>query len=190
MGSVQLVVAPIALAATVVALALVVRAVLRMLKVIRLGQPDPERFTAKGRRLRTMLVETLGHTRMLKWTVVGAAHWFVMVGFGALVFTLAEAYGEAFDPKFELPLIGHWAGYGLLMEAIAALTGVGIGTLIVIRLRNLPRWRARSRFLGSTWWQAYYVEYTIVAIVVCIFFIRGFKAAGGHLPYPVWAAPI
>jgi Fe-S oxidoreductase len=190
MGSVQLVVAPVALAATVVALALVVRAVRRMLRVIRLGRPDPERFTAKGARLRTMLIETLGHTRMLRWTVVGASHWFVMVGFGALVFTLAEAYGEAFDPDFELPLIGHWAVYGLLMEAIAALTGLGIGTLIVIRLRNLPRWRARSRFLGSTWWQAYYVEYTIVAIVLCIFAIRGLKAAGGDLPYPVWAAPI
>src|SRR6266545_1650414 len=190
MGSVQLVVAPVALAATVAALAVVVRAVLRMLRVIRLGQPDPERFTAKGARLRTMLTETLGHTRMLKWTVVGAAHWFVMIGFGALVFTLAEAYGEAFDPDFELPLVGPWAGYGLAMELIAALTGFGIGTLIVIRLANLPRRRPRSRFLGSTLWQAYYVEYTIVAIVACIFLIRGFKAAAGQLPYPVWAAPI
>src|SRR5690242_16733542 len=161
MGAVQLVVAPIALAATVVAVALVARAVWRMVRVIRLGQPDPERFTAKGARLRTMLVETLGHTRMLRWTVVGAAHWFVMIGFGALVLTLAEAYGEVFDPGFDLPLIGHWAGYGLLMELIAALTGLGIGTLIVIRLANLPRRRPRSRFLGSTAWQAYYVEYTI-----------------------------
>src|SRR5256714_3615875 len=190
MGSVQLVVAPIALAATVVALALVVRAVSRMLKVIRLGQPDPERFTAKGRRLGTMLAETLGHTRMLKWTMVGAAHWFVMVGFGALVFTLAEAYGESVNPAFELPVIGKWAGYGLLMELIAALTGLGIGPLIVIGLLTLPRWRGGSRFAGSTFWQAYYVEYTIVAIVVCIFLIRGFKAANGQLPYPVWAAPI
>src|SRR2546423_4785878 len=190
MGPVQLVTAPVALVATVVAVALVVRAVLRVLRVVRLGQPDPERFAAKGARLRTMLAETLGHTRMLKWTVVGAAHWFVMVGFGALVFTLAEAYGEGVNPAFELPVIGKWAAYGLVMELIAALTGLGIGTLIVIRLFNLPRWRGRSRFAGSTFWQAYYVEYTIVAIVVCIFLIRGFKAANGQLPYPVWAAPI
>src|SRR2546430_310738 len=127
MGSVQLVVAPVALAATVVAVALVIWAVRRMVKVIRLGQPDPERFTAKGARLRTMLVETLGHTRMLRWTVVGAAHWFVMVGFGALVFTLAEAYGETFDPAFELPLIGHWAAYGLVKILVSLAWFVVIG---------------------------------------------------------------
>ena len=165
-------------------------AVRRIVRVIRLGKPDPARFTDKGARLRTMLVETLGHTRMLKWTVVGAAHWFVMIGFGALVLTLAEAYGETFDPDFRLPVIGRWAPYGLVMELIAALTGLGIATLIVIRLANLPGRRPRSRFLGSTQWQGYYVEYTIVAIVACIFLIRGFKAARGDLPYPVWAAPI
>jgi Fe-S oxidoreductase len=161
-----------------------------MLAVVRLGQPDPERFDRKGARLRTMLTETLGHTRMLRWTVAGAAHWFVMVGFGALVFTLIEAYGETASPSFEIPVLGHWSVYGLLTEAIAALTGLGIATLIVIRLVNLPRRRSRSRFSGSTFWQAYYVEYTIVAIVVCIFLIRGLKAAGGMLPYPTWAAPI
>ena len=190
MGSVQLVVAPIALAATVVTVTLLALAVRRMVRVIRLGKPDPERFSAKAGRLRTMLVETLGHTRMLKWTVVGAAHWFVMVGFGALLLTLAEAYGETVNPRFRLPLIGRWAPYGLTMELIAALTGLGILTLIVIRLLNLPGRRRRSRFLGSTFWQAYFVEYTIVAIVACIFLIRGFKAAGGDLPYPVWATPI
>src|SRR5256885_12799353 len=182
MGPVQLVAAPIALVATVLALALVVRAVARITRVVRLGQPDPERFTAKGEWLRTMLTETLGHTRMLNWTVVGAAHWFVMVGFGALAFTLAEAYGEAFDPDFALPLIGHRAVYGLVMEAVAALTGLGIGTLIVIRLLNPPRRRPRSRFLGSTWWQAYYVEYTIVASGPGIFAIRGLKAAAVDIP--------
>jgi len=190
MGPVQIVAVTLAGVITATGTALVVRAVMRMLAVIRLGQPDPERFDRKGARLRTMLTETLGHTRMLRWTVVGAAHWFVMVGFGALVFTLIEAYGETISPSFEIPVLGHWAVYGLLTEAIAALTGVGIATLITIRLVNLPRRRSRSRFAGSTFWQAYYVEYTIVAIVACIFLIRGFKAADGLLPYPTWAAPI
>jgi Fe-S oxidoreductase len=190
MGPVQIVAVTLAGLITVVGIALVVLAVRRMLAVVRLGQPDPERFDRKGARLRTMLTETLGHTRMLRWTVIGAAHWFVMVGFGALVFTLIEAYGETASPSFEIPVLGHWSVYGLLTEAIAALTGLGIATLIVIRLINLPRRRSRSRFAGSTFWQAYYVEYTIVAIVVCIFLIRGFKAAGGMLPYPTWAAPI
>jgi Fe-S oxidoreductase len=190
MGPVQVVAATVALAISAVTMVIVVRAVRRIVAVIRLGQPDPERFTAKGARLRVVLTEVFGHTRMLKWTVVGAAHWFVMIGFGALVFTLAEAYGETFSPSFELPIIGHWAPYGLAMELIAALTGVGILTLIGIRLANLPRYKTRSRFTGSTFWQAYYVEYTIVAIVICIFLIRGFKDAAGQLPYPVWAAPI
>jgi len=190
MGPVQIVAVTLAGVITATGTALVVRAVMRMLAVVRLGQPDPERFDRKGARLRTMLTETLGHTRMLRWTVVGAAHWFVMVGFGALVFTLIEAYGETISPSFEIPVLGHWAVYGLLTEAIAALTGVGIATLITIRLVNLPRRRSRSRFAGSTFWQAYYVEYTIVAIVACIFLIRGFKAADGLLPYPTWAAPI
>jgi Fe-S oxidoreductase len=190
MGPVQIVAVTLAGLITVAGIALVVRAVRRMLAVVRLGQPDPERFDRKAARLRTMLTETLGHTRMLRWTVVGAAHWFVMVGFGALVFTLIEAYGETIRPSFEIPVLGHWAAYGLLTEAIAAFTGLGIAALIVIRLLNLPRRRSRSRFAGSTFWQAYYVEYTIVAIVVCIFLIRGFKAADGLLPYPTWAAPI
>src|SRR5947207_4418189 len=137
MGSVQLVVAPVALAATVVAVALMVRAVLRMVRVIRLGQPDPERFTAKGARLRTMLRETLGHTRMLRWTVVGAAHWFVMVAFIVLSSLVLAAYFEVVDPRRDLPLVGGWTAYGLATEAIGVFGLLGIVVLIVIRLRNL-----------------------------------------------------
>src|SRR6266540_2007089 len=193
MGPVQIVASAVAAVATVIAIALLVRAVARMVTVIRLGQPAPERFAGKGRRTATTAREVLGHTRMLKWTLVGAAHWFVMVAFGALVLTLIEAYGETVDPHFALPLIGHWGAYGLAMELIAALAGIGIAILIVIRLLNRPA-RPRpgrlSRFTGSNMWQAYYVEWTIVGIVLCVFTIRGFKQAAGDLPYPVWAAPI
>ena len=75
-----------------------VRAVRQMFAVIRLGQPDPARFADKGTRTKTMLPETLGHTRMLKWSVVGAAHWFVMISFILLSSLVLEAYFEVVSP--------------------------------------------------------------------------------------------
>jgi Fe-S oxidoreductase len=191
MGPVQIVATILAAAITAVAMVLLVRAVTGIVRVVRLGQPDPERFTAKGTRTRTMLTETLGHTRMLKWSVVGAAHWFVMIAFGALFFTLLEAYGEVVDPKFELPVIGHWSVYGLLTELIAIFGSIGIAVLIGIRLRNRPsRAKQPSRFTGSTMWQGYFVEWVIAAVMICILTIRAFKVAAGDFPYPAWAAPL
>ena len=81
MGGVQIVSTIIAAAVTVAAVYFVVRAVRQMFAVVRQGQPDPTRSNDRGKRTVTMLRETLRHTRMLKWTVVGAAHWFVMIGF-------------------------------------------------------------------------------------------------------------
>jgi Fe-S oxidoreductase len=88
-------------------------------------------------------------------------------------------------------VIGGWWIYGLVTEIIGVFGFIGILVLIGIRLRNLPSKPARrSRFLGSTMWQAYYVEYTVLAVLLCGFLIRGFKAANGEMAWPVWAAPV
>src|SRR4051812_17329950 len=108
MGTVQIVATVLAGAVTLVAVVLANRAVLTLTKVIRLGKPDPARFDGKGRRTATMLIETAGHTRMFKWGVVGAAHWFVMTSFVILFLLVLEAYFEVVDPKGGLPIIGHW----------------------------------------------------------------------------------
>ena len=61
----------------------------------------------------------------------------------------------------------------------------------MVRQRAHPRVATRkSRFVGSNFAQAYFVEAVILTIGVCIFGIRAFRAANGTLPYPVWAAPI
>ena len=124
-------------------------------------------------------METLGHARLGKWPLIGLMHWFVFVGFGALFFTLVTAYGQVFDPAFALPLIGHWPVYEWAAEIIAWLTGLGILTLIVVRQVNHPRSRGRRalRFFGSTFWQAYYVEVTILGVVVCVLVLRGLEYA-------------
>ncbi|HEX8628697.1 MAG TPA: (Fe-S)-binding protein [Catenuloplanes sp.] len=191
MGSVQIVTTVLAAAITVVAVVLATRAVMRIVQVIRLGRPDPERFTDKGTRAKTMLVETAGHTRMLKWTVVGAAHWFVMVAFVVLSLLVLEAYFEVVDPQGGLPIIGGWTLYGLVTEIIAVLGTVGILVLIAIRLRNRPtRPGGRSRFTGSTMWQGYFVEYIVLTVLILGFLIRGFKVATDHFEYPAWATPV
>src|SRR6266536_1255128 len=191
MGPVQVVSTIIAAAVTIAAVVLAVRTVGQMVRVIRLGQPDPERFDRKGQRAATMLKETVGHTRMLKWTVVGASHWFVMVAFVVLSSLVLGAYFEVVNPKLDLPVIGGWTAYGVVTEWIGVLGFIGILVLMAIRLRNRPsKPEVRSRFLGSTMWQAYYVEYTIFAVLICGFLIRGLKAAAGDLAYPVWAAPV
>src|SRR5688500_12697363 len=104
----QLAAIVIALVISVVGFALLGRAAAYIYQYVKLGQPVLGRSGPFGKRLANMLTEILGHTRMLKWGIVGAAHWFVMVGFGALFLTLVTAYGQLFDAEFHLPLIGHW----------------------------------------------------------------------------------
>ncbi|NDA90970.1 MAG: Fe-S oxidoreductase, partial [Alphaproteobacteria bacterium] len=82
-----------------------------LFKKISAGQSDPSRFNNKGKRFKNMLVEVLSHTKMLNFTVTGVAHWFVMIGFGALLGTLVTAYGQLVNPEWVLPIIGHFVGY-------------------------------------------------------------------------------
>src|SRR5215510_10157910 len=136
MGALEIVATVLAAAITVVAGLLVVRAVPQMFAVVRLGQPDPTRSDRRLGRTRTMLVEIFGHTRMLKWTWVGAAHWFVMIAFILLSSLVLEAYFEVVTPTGELPIIGHWGLFGIVTEILSVFGFIGIGYLIVLRLLN------------------------------------------------------
>src|SRR5919107_4927982 len=124
----------ISLTVTVVAVALFARTIGRIVSVVRLGQPAPGRPDRPGSRTATMVRETLGHTRMLQWTRVGAAHWFIMVGFGLLFATLVNAYGQLIDAHFVLPVIGHFPPFEWLAEVFAGAMGIAIVPLIVYRL--------------------------------------------------------
>ncbi|MCU7728201.1 (Fe-S)-binding protein [Actinoplanes sp. KI2] len=188
MGIAQIVATVLAGAVTITAVVLAVRAVLTITAVIRQGQPAPERFADKGTRTKKMLTETLGHTRMLKWGYIGAAHWFVMVSFMILFLLVVEAYFEVVDPESGLPIIGGWTVYGLVTEWIGILGLVGILYLIFVRQRAIRT--KRSRFLGSTMWQAYFVEGVILGVLACGFLIRGFKVANGTFEFPAWATPL
>ena len=106
---------------------------------------------------------------MLKFTGSAIAHWFVMIGFVSLFGTLITAYGQIINPGFLLPVIGGWAPYRYFVLAIGWATGVGIVALFAIRIATKFFHKSRtSRFLGSRSLKAYYVEATILAVVICV----------------------
>jgi Fe-S oxidoreductase len=163
---------------TVIAVAIFALQSYKLFKKISAGQSDPSRFSNKGKRLKNTIVEVLTHTKMLNFTASGIAHWFVMVGFFALLGTLITAYGQLVNPAWALPVIGHFVGYEFFAELIAALTGVSIVALIGIRqVTRFVRKGRTSRFYGSGNKKAYYVEATILVIVFCVIALRGLEGA-------------
>jgi Fe-S oxidoreductase len=166
---------------SVIGVALFARTIGHLVRVIRLGQPDQTRGGQAGGRLLAVLEESLGHARLGRWPLVGVMHWVVFVGFGGLFLTLLTAYGQVFDPTFALPVIGHWAPYGWFTDLLGWGTLLAILALMGIRQKNHPRFAAaggrRSRFYGSSFWQAYYVELTILAVGACVLTLRGLEYA-------------
>ena len=163
---------------TVVAVGIFAVRAFALYKKISAGQKDNSRSSNKASRFKNMLREIFTHTKMLNFTVTGFAHWFVMIGFFALLGTLITAYGQLINPSWALPLIGHFVGYEFFAELIALLTGIGIVALIGIRqATRLFKKDRSSRFYGSGNFKAYYVEATILVIVFCVIALRGLEGA-------------
>src|SRR5690348_1898761 len=179
MSALQIVAVVVCLGVTAVAVALFAKTVNHFLATFRLGQPE-DRTDDKAARTRTLVREFLGHTRMSRLPVVAVAHWFTMISFGVLFFTLVNAFGQLADPEFALPLIGHFFLYEWVTDFFAFAGFISILVLMAIRQKNHPRSAAgeggrRSRFFGSTFWQAYYVELTILGVTICIGLLRALE---------------
>ncbi|WP_328537625.1 (Fe-S)-binding protein [Streptomyces sp. NBC_00344] len=170
----------VSLVLAVVGIALFARAIAQIYRYVRLGQDVPAgtRTDEPVKRTVTVVKEFLGHTRMSQWGIVGFAHWFVAVGFFSLVLTLVNAMGQLFKADWTLPVIGNWLPYEMFVEFIGVMTTLGILTLIVIRQLSLPtRAGRKSRFAGSNFGQAYFVEAVILIIGLAIYTLRGLEGA-------------
>lgn len=176
----QLAAIVISLTTIVVGVALFARAIAKIYRFVRLGQPVPKgsRINDPVARTVTLAREFLGHTRMNKWGIVGVAHWGVAIGFYALIFTLVGAIGQLFDPNWVVPVIGDWAPYLVFQELLGLVTFLGIAVLTVIRQLSLPNKSGRkSRFAGSNMGFAYFIEWVILIIGAAILTLRGIEGA-------------
>ncbi|MFB7508194.1 Fe-S oxidoreductase, partial [Streptomyces broussonetiae] len=174
----------VSLVLIVVGVALFGRALLQIFNFMRLGQPVPAgtRTNDPAQRTVTVAKEFLGHTRMNRWGVVGVAHWFVAIGFYTLLLTIVNAIGQLFKADWILPVIGDWTPYNVFVEFIGTTTVLGIAVLVVIRQLSKPNKPGRkSRFAGSSFGQAYFVETVILVVGVCIFMLHALEGAQHHV---------
>ncbi|MEV0945376.1 heterodisulfide reductase-related iron-sulfur binding cluster [Rhodococcus sp. NPDC049939] len=154
----------------------------RIVSAIRIGQPAPDRWRPFFPRLKQMVVEVFAHTRMNKFRTVGWGHWLVMIGFLLGSIVAMEAYIQTFNPEGNWPLIGGTAVYHFIDELLGIGTVIGIIALVIIRQRNHPRGPARlSRFSGSNFRAAYFVEAVVLIEGLGMIFVKAGKIATyGH----------
>ncbi|MEZ5094022.1 (Fe-S)-binding protein [Nocardioides sp.] len=166
-----------------IALPIVARRLWFLFRLVRSGQPAPDRVQGVvgrlGRAARTELVEVFGQRRLLQWTVPGLAHFFTFWAFVILGSVYLEAYGVLLGPDdFHIPVIGHWPVLGFAQDTIALLVLVAIATFLVIRMRNSPAKLGRkSRFKGSHEFGAYLVLFFIFNVIWTMFLFRGAASA-------------
>ncbi len=192
-NALQLTCLGIVVVSTVVGVGLFARGVAAIVRTVRIGRALPGRWTPVGARTRTLLAEVFGHGRFQHKPVVKVAHWVVMISFPLLFLALVTGYGQVVDPSFTLPLIGSFAPLEWAIEAFAWAALIGITALFVLRLRLLPRGAdpRRSRFFGSHQVRAFFVEFTVAAVVLAVIVLRALEyALGGgaawHYPLTAW----
>ncbi len=97
----------------------------------------------------------------------------VAFGFIVLFLTLPNAVAQLFNQEAALPIIGHWPVYAWVTEIFGWLTFIGIAALVINRFVVVGT--GKGRFFGSRTWQAVYVEFTILAVGVCIMTLRALE---------------
>ena len=202
MDTLQLACLAAVVVATLVGVAVFARGAAAIVRTVRIGRPTPGRTRPVTRRVWLVVREMVGHERFQHRPVVRASHWVVMVSFPVLFLTLVSGYGQVVDPTYSLPVIGHLPPVEWVIEAFAWAGLLGILALIAIRLRTSRRTPARtSRFYGSDAAAAYFVEATVLIVVLAVLVLRGFEfalasrspatahlASAWHFPLTAWYA--
>jgi Fe-S oxidoreductase len=156
-----------------------------LFRLLRVAQPMPDRWGSWGTKLRYQLRHVFGQEKILRWTGVGLAHFFVFWGFLILQSQSLEAIGEVFDPEFHIPLIGQWELLGFVQDLMSVLVLLGIIVFALVRLAQSPQLRGMtSRFAGSNLNHGWYVLLLEFGLLYTVMILRGTRAAAGTLPYP------
>jgi Fe-S oxidoreductase len=178
----------------IVILPLALKRVIFLYRLITGGKPAPDRIEGVtgrvSRAIKSQLVEVLGQRRLLKWSIPGIAHAFVMYAFLILASVYLEAYLVLLSTHEDAHFLifNAWGPLGFLQDLIGVLCLVGLAMFTVIRYQNQPAKLGRaSRFKGSHTGGAWLVLFMIFNVIWTMFLFRGAGEATGNLRYGKWA---
>ncbi len=109
--------------------------------------PGQGRDPRMGAAVKRQVVEVFGQKKLLKWSVPGAAHFFVFWAFVILATVYLEAYGSLVKLLFTggegpmdwaIPIVGHWPLLGFLQDFIAVMALFGLARVLVHPARERP----------------------------------------------------
>ena len=155
------------------------RKLLRIYRLIRLGT-GPVPVERLGPRLRDLVVQVLGHQRVLRRPLAGLLHLFIFWGFLVLFTTIVQAFGEAFVAGWTLPVIGSSPVLALLQDVFIVLVLGSVATALWWRAIVRP-----PRLAGQDQAGAYLILGLISGIMMTLLVSR---AAQIVLEAPPWAA--
>jgi heterodisulfide reductase subunit C len=163
-------------------------------KLVKAAQPAPERNirAAFKANIKHAISNIFGNEKLLRWSLPGIAHFWVMWAFFVVQTTLIELAGELFiGPEFQIPLLNRisLAGItaydvlGFLQDSFVLLSLTGIAIFAAIRFSQDPRRKGReSRFAGSNLNQGWWVLAAESLVGWTLYVAHGVRFAEGHAP--------
>lgn len=176
--------------------ALAARRVVWLSQLVALGAPMPER-TSRGAlvgNLRWWFRKIFLQEKLLRWSLPGIAHFWVMYAFFVLQTTLIELFGEVVvGPEFQIPLLNRielpltsitlYDVLGASQDTFIVLTTTGVAIFVAMRLAQDPRRLGRSsRFSGSNLNQGWWTLLFELLVAWTLLIAHGARFALDHAP--------
>ncbi|HEY6101893.1 MAG TPA: (Fe-S)-binding protein [bacterium] len=168
----------VVLALLVAALWIAARKLWLVYRLIRLGS-GPVPLAGIGVRLRDLVVQVGGHSKVLRRLASGVMHLFIFWGFLVLLTTIVQAFGEALLRGWTLPWIGHVRWFVFLQDLFIGLVLAGIAISLYLRLVVRPR-----RLATQNPFSAYLILGLIGGIMITLLLARATSIARET---PSWA---